>query len=106
MDIVYRSSFYTLYQSSKERCFYIDFGSKMVRMSLCQLLSLRHKVMTIAIERHFDSTLNKHGFEILQLCNKSHLFILNTFEILDIKQLITGGFATLGLAANKEMVSI
>lgn len=75
-------------------------------MSLCQLLALRHKVMAIPIEHHFDSHLNKHGFEILFLCNKAHLFIVNTFEILDLKQLIEQSFAALGLSAGREAVHL
>lgn len=72
-------------------------------MSLCQLLSLRHKVMNITIEDHFDSDLNAHGFEVLMLCNKEHLFILNTLEILDLKNLIEQSFVKIGLSAQKAL---
>jgi len=72
-------------------------------MSLCQLLALRHKVMNIAIEDHFDSDLNAHGFEVLMLCNKEHLFVLNTLEILDLKNLIVQSFVEIGLSAYKEL---
>ena len=106
MYSIYQSTYYTLYQSANERCFYIDFGQKIVRLSLCQLLSLRHKVRSIPIEYHFDSDFNKHGFEILLLCNKAHLFILNTLEILDLKQLVEQSFVTLGIANNKEVAKV
>lgn len=106
MNVIVRSTYYTLYQDTKERCFFVDFGQKMVRMSLCQLLSLRQKVMSISIESHFDSDLNKHGFEVLLLCNKEHLFILNTLEILDLKKLVDNGFVALGLSAANETVSV
>nr|WP_297787190.1 hypothetical protein [uncultured Allomuricauda sp.] len=98
MNVIFQSTYYTLYQAIDERCFYIDFGNKTVRMSLCQLLSLRHKVMNINIEDHFDSDLNSHGFEVLMLCNKAHLFILNTLEVLDLKNLIENGFMEIGLS--------
>lgn len=100
-----QSTYYTLYQSVQERCFYIDFGSKTVRLSLCHLLSLRHKVLSIPIASHFDSALNKHGFEPLLLCNKAHLFLLTTPEILDLKQLVKQGFIALGLSAHKAAVN-
>ncbi|MHA7829580.1 MAG: hypothetical protein ACX93O_00670 [Flagellimonas sp.] len=103
MNVIFQSTYYTLYQAADERCFYIDFGQKIVRMSLCQLLALRHKVMNIAIEDHFDSDLNAHGFEVLMLCNKEHLFVLNTLEILDLKNLIGYGFVEIGLSAKKEL---
>ncbi|WP_222981931.1 hypothetical protein [Flagellimonas meishanensis] len=101
MKLVYSTKYYSLYQPSGERCFYVDFGQKTVRMSLCQLLSLRQRVLGIDIEHHFDSDLNRHGFEILLLCNKEHLFILNTLEILDLKELIQSGFVALGLASER-----
>ncbi|NVN17375.1 hypothetical protein GUA46_03395 [Muricauda sp. HICW] len=98
MNVIFQSTYYTLYQAANERCFYIDFGQKTVRMSLCQLLALRHKLMSINIEDHFDSDLNAHGFEVLMLCNKEHLFVLNTLEILDLQRLVYNSFVSLGLA--------
>nr|WP_299387217.1 hypothetical protein [Allomuricauda sp.] len=106
MHLIHRSKYYALYQAEANRCFYVDFGQKQVRMSFCQLLALRQKVLSIAIEDHFDSDLNKHGFELLQLCNKEHLFILNTLEILDLKQLVDRCFVQLGIASDIEMVSV
>lgn len=106
MDIICKSEYYIFYQSESERCFYIDFGSKTIPLSLCQLLSLRHKINAIPIEHHFDSTLNKHGFEILQLCNKAHLFILTTLEILDLNYLLDQSFIALGLAVRKEPIAL
>ncbi len=106
MNVIFQSTYYTLYQATNERCFYIDFGQKMARMSLCQLLALRHKVINIAIEDHFDSDLNAHGFEVLMLCNKEHLFVLNTLEILDLKNLIAQSFVEIGLSAPKALQAL
>ncbi|MEM9647852.1 MAG: hypothetical protein AAF969_05175 [Bacteroidota bacterium] len=105
MNTIYRSTYYTLYQASNDRCFYIDFGQKVVRVSFCQLLAIRHKVRSIAIEDHFDGDMNKHGFEVLQLCNKKHLFVLNTLEIIDLKELMEQGFSLLGLSATPVFLS-
>ncbi|MCK0161486.1 hypothetical protein [Allomuricauda sp. F6463D] len=60
--------------------------------------------MNIAIEDHFHGDLNAHGFEVLLLCNKKHLFILNTLEILDLKNLIDQSFISMGLSAKTEAV--
>ncbi|MBO6587710.1 MAG: hypothetical protein VX772_02085 [Bacteroidota bacterium] len=106
MNVIVQSTYYTLYQAADERCFYLDFGQKIVRMSLCQLLSLRHKVMSINIESHFDSDLNAHGFEVLMLCNKEHLFILNTLEVLDLKKLVSNSFVSLGLSADVAEMAV
>lgn len=94
---IYRSKYYTFYQGRKNRSFHIDCGQKTIKLSLCQLLSLRHKILSISIEDHFDSDLNKHGFEVLLLCNKEHLFILNTLEILDLKNLVENSLISIGL---------
>ncbi len=84
----------------------MDFGQKMVRMPLCQLLALRYKVMSIPIENHFDGDLNKHGFEVLLLCNKEHLFVLNTYEILGLKQFVEQSFMMLGLSVSTETAPV
>ena len=106
MNVIFQSTYYTLYQGRGQRCFYVDFGQKTVRMSLCQLLALRAKVNAIPIEHHFDGNINKHGFEVLLLCNKEHLLILNTLEILDLKELVENGFVALGLSAGRAMARI
>ncbi|SIS40999.1 hypothetical protein SAMN05421766_101651 [Zobellia uliginosa] len=99
MERIHSSQYYTFFQSDKERCFYIDLGQKLVRLSFCQLLSLRQKVWGITIEHHFDEEVNPHGLEILTLCNREHLFVLNTLEILDLKALLSDVFFVLGIAA-------
>ncbi len=63
-------------------------------MSFCQLLSLRQKLINIDLETHFNGE-NLHGMEILMLCNKEHLFIFNTLEILDLKKLLKNTFTAL-----------
>src|SRR5690606_38149408 len=105
MTTVFSSKFYTLYQSDIDRCFYIDLGQKTVKLTFCQLLALRQKVHSISIEDHFDSDMNNHGFEVLMLCNKEHLFLLNTFEILNLMDLVQHGFALLGISSEMPMIT-
>lgn len=105
MSIIYTTKYYTLFQSDKDRCYYIDFGQKLVRLSFCQLLALRQKITSIIIERHFFAEENKHGYEILMLCNKEHLFLLNTLEILDLKDLVINGFSALGISTTNTVCS-
>ncbi|WP_245980502.1 hypothetical protein [Flagellimonas lutimaris] len=62
--------------------------------------------MSIDIEDHFDSDLNTHGFEVLTLCNKEHLFILNTLEVLDLKNLVEYGFMAIGLSSKTEALNL
>lgn len=97
MNLLYQSYYFASYQSDSERCFYIDFGNKTVRLSLCQLLSIRKKVIDIDLESHFDKDLNYHGIELLTLCNREHLFVLDTMQIIDLKQLLKATFGVLEL---------
>lgn len=97
MNLLYKSYYYSAYQCDRSRCFYIDFEHKRVKLSLCQLLSLRHKVQKINLDSHFDKDLNYHGMEILTFCNREHLFILDTLQIIDLKQLLKGTFGMLEL---------
>ncbi|WP_339813417.1 hypothetical protein, partial [Zunongwangia profunda] len=69
-----------------------DFGHKTIKFSFCQLLAFRHRLKSIDIEQHLNGN-NAHGLEILSLCNREHLFIFNTLEILDLLELLNGTFA-------------
>lgn len=96
MNLLYQSQYFSSYQSDKGRCFYIDFGHKMVKMSLCQLLAFRQQVKIIDLDAHISGE-NHHGMEIITLCNREHIFIINTREALDLRELMKGTFAMLEL---------
>ncbi|RAV27601.1 hypothetical protein DN748_18090 [Sinomicrobium soli] len=95
-EIVFKSKHYTAYQSDRARCFTVEIQDRRIALSFCQLLAFRQKVMTIDIDAHFDPERNPHGFEILTLCNREHLFILDTLEIVDLKIFVEGIFALSG----------
>ena len=97
MTVLYQSQYFAAYQCDAKRCFFIDFGHKQVKLSLCQLLSLRQKVLKIDLESHFDEELNPHGIEIISLCNREHLFVMDTLQIVDLKQLLKASFGILEL---------
>ncbi|CAN5407758.1 hypothetical protein BH23BAC2_BH23BAC2_13800 [soil metagenome] len=96
MNLLYQSQFFTSYQSDRDRRFIFDFGHKTITLSFCQLLALRHKINKIDLATHFSGE-NKHGMEILVLCNREHIFIFNTLEIVDLKSLVRGTFGMLEL---------
>ena len=102
MKTLYKSRFFTSFQNDGNRCFYVDFGQKKVMLTFCQLLALRQRVLNIDLESHFKDP-HHHGFEILMLCNKEHLFIFSTLEIIDLKDLIINTFTTLEI--NSILVS-
>ena len=97
MNLLYKSYYFASYQCDQSRSFYIDFGQKQVKLSFCQLLAIRQKVQTIDLSAHFDKDLNYSGIEILTLCNREHLFIFDTLEVIDLKQLIKATFGVLEL---------
>lgn len=97
MNLLYKSYYFASYQSDRDRCFYLDFGHKQVKLTFCQLLSLRQKVKKINLDSHFDKDLNYNGIEILTLCNREHLFVLDTLQVIDLKQLIKATFGMLEL---------
>lgn len=99
MNLLYKSYYYASYQCDNKRCFFVDFGDKPVKFSFCQLLALRQKVNSIDLNAHFDSELNFHGIEILTLCNREHILILDTLQVIDLKQLIKATFGMLELNA-------
>ncbi len=97
MNLLYKSYNFASYQCDRNRCFYIDFGHKTVKLSFCQLLSLRQKVQKIDLDSHFSKDLNYSGIEILTLCNREHLFILDTVQVIELKELIKTTFGMLEL---------
>lgn len=96
MKLLHQSQFFTSYQSDRGRCFYFDFGHKVIKLTFCQLLAFRHQVRTIDLDAHFNGN-NPHGMEILTLCNREHMFIFNTIETADLKDFVRGTFAMLEL---------
>jgi hypothetical protein len=96
MKLLFQSRYFSSYQCDKGRCFYVDFNHKTVKFSFCQLLALRQQVKNINPESHFNGE-NKNGIEILMLCNREHVFILDTLEILDLQELVNATFGILEL---------
>ena len=102
MNLLYKSYYFASYQCDKSRSFYLDFGHKQVKLSFCQLLAIRQKVNAINLDSHFDKDINNNGIEILTLCNREHLFVLDTLQVIDLKQLMK---ATFGMLEINSMVS-
>lgn len=96
MNLLYQSRYFSSYQSDRDRLFAIDFGHKTIHLSFCQLLAFRQNVLKIDLYTHFSGE-NKHGIEILILCNREHVLIFDTHQVIDLKELIRGTFAMLEL---------
>lgn len=96
MNLLFQSRYYSSYQSDRDRRFIFDMGNKTINLSFCQLLAFRQNVLKIDLDTHFSGE-NKHGMEILVLCNREHIFIFDTLEVIDLKEFIKGTFAMLEL---------
>ncbi|GAA4274147.1 hypothetical protein U6A24_21905 [Aquimarina gracilis] len=97
MELLFASKYYTSYQSAKDRCYYIDFGHKTVKVSFCQLLSLRYKAKQLSTPEHIEYMLDHHDVTLLTFCDKEHLILLDTLQVLDFTELIQGTFAMMEL---------
>lgn len=96
MNLLFQSRYFTSYQSDRDRKFIFDFGHKSIQLSFCQLLAFRQNVIRIDLDAHFTGE-NKHGIEILVLCNKEHILVFDTHQVIDLKEFIKGTFAMLEL---------
>ena len=103
MEKLFTSKYYTTYQSKEDRCFYIDFGHKVVKLSFCQLLGLRYKAKQLSAQESLEDMLNNHNITLLTFCDKKHMILLDVLQVLDFTELIQGTFAMMEL--NSAVVS-
>ena len=96
MNLLFQSRYFSSYQSDRDRKFVFDCGHKCIQLSFCQLLAFRQKVLRIDLDAHFTGE-NKHGIEILVLCNKEHILVFDTHQVIDLKEFMKGTFAMLEL---------
>ena|SRR5690606_40141498 len=96
MNLLFQSRYFSSYQSDRDRRFIFDFGHKNIKLSFCQLLAFRQNVLSIDLDAHFTGE-NKHGLEILVLCNKEHILVFDTHQVIDLKDFMKGTFAMLEL---------
>ena len=78
--------------STKRNQFYLDVHGKTMPMNFCELLALRSKLQNIDITDHFYSDRNSAGLEIISLCNLKHILILETLDLINLKEIIDNAF--------------
>lgn len=99
MTLLHQSAYFAIYQCERKRCFQFAYSSKRVALTCCQLLALRNRIENMDLEAHFDDQRNPHGLEILTFCNRQHLLLLNTYEVIDLKHLMKATFDKLFYAS-------
>jgi hypothetical protein len=95
MELVHQSQYFEIFQCDLKRCFCFQTENKCVHLSFCQLLALRKKVNDINLETHFYQEENPSGIEILFFCNREHVLVLDTYQVIDLKRLIDTTFESL-----------
>lgn len=79
----------TLTKTSNKYLF--NFHEKEILLNFCELLKFRNRIESIPIDAHFY---NDHsGIEIVTLCNRQHLLILETIDIVSLKKIMNTFFS-------------
>jgi len=94
---VFTTSKGSVHQCDKENCWYIDFGGKVNRFDYRCLLKLKKAVYLIDIEALLLKSERSADIEIVFICACDHCYILDTLQIIAMKELLEGTFAMLEL---------
>ncbi len=87
----------TIYQSDSEKCWYIDFASKLARFDYRNLLKLKKAVYQIDIEEKLLNGDNSADVEIIFICACDDCYVLTLLELIHLKELLQGTFTMLAL---------
>lgn len=92
---VYSTSQGAVYQSDSENCIYLSFAGKTAKYKLGCLIRLKKVIDSISLERMMD--VNHPSIEIIFLCGAEDCFVLDTKEIIELKELLKGTFTMFNL---------
>ncbi len=82
-----------VYQSDRERCWYIDFADKLVRFDYRGLLKLKQSIYRLDIELLLLDSSRSPEIEMVFICACNHCYFLNLSQIIALKELLEGTFA-------------
>jgi hypothetical protein len=94
---VFKTASGSIHQSDKEGCWYVDFGGKLARFDYRSLLLLKKSVYNINIEELLLKSTKSADIEIVFICACDHCYVLDTMEIIAMKELLQGTFVMLEL---------
>jgi hypothetical protein len=87
----------TVFQCDCESCWYIDFGGNLARFDYRCLLLLKKAVYNINVEELLLKSAKSADIEIVFICASDHCYVLDTMQIIALKELLEGTFAMLEL---------
>lgn len=90
LEEVFSTSAGAVYQADAERCLYIDFAGKHTRLNFLCFIRLKNAVEKVDIEKMLDAA--APDLEIISICACEHCFVLNTTEVLALRELLQGAF--------------
>jgi len=94
---VYKTSSGSVYQSDREKCWYVDFAGKLARFDYRSMMKLRKAVYSIDIEALLLNSEKNADLEIIFICACDHCYVFNIMECIAIKDLLEGAFVMLEL---------
>lgn len=87
----------SVFQSDREKCWYINFAGKLARFDYRSFMKLRKAIYAIDIEALLLSSELTPDLEIVFICACDHCYVLTLLEIIDFKKLLEGTFVMLEL---------
>lgn len=97
MHIIYQTAHGKILQDDKDNCFYFQYKGNEYRMPVCALIGFKSKLDALNIEELLLSDASSNSIEIIPLCHREHLLVLTLQEIIELKDLVSGGLVMLEL---------
>lgn len=97
MHLVHSTDNAQIHQSDIENCFYLEFKGNSYRLSVCNLIALKTKLMDIDLETLILSEEVGADITLLSICNSDRLMVLTIDELLELRSLFCGTLVMLEL---------
>lgn len=92
----------TIQQCDRSESFVLTFGKEEISFKLCDLHAFKRKIMAIDVMELLDSS--SPDFELIHLKHCDRFLILDTFQILEFRELLSGTFDTLALNSSVKRI--
>jgi len=99
---VFRTNSAAIAQCDQTEMYYLDMVGEEWPFKLCDLMAFKKKIMGIDLMFLLDSDHADH--EIVHLRHCDRFLILDTFQILELRELLSGTFVTLALNSTVHQI--
>ena len=94
-SIVFETSVNSVTQCDRSEKFVLHFLAQPIELKLCELIALKRKIENIDLATLVSS--QGPDIEVLYLSNQHPLLLLSIYEVLELRDLLTGTFTMLEL---------